>query len=103
MRQLGTCYKPLLRCEAGTFLALYPMVVTLMPSHHFVLQMLTHWLDETTTMAQDFDFWGSGFTHWVEIPWRRSAAEFFMVRWLPHFMSLPATNLGGRAQPKLLP
>ena len=55
-----------------------------------VLQMLTEWLRETTSMAQDFDFWGSGFTHWVEIPWRRSAAEFFMVR----LMSLPpATKL----------
>ena len=59
-----------------------------------MLQMLTEWLHETTSMAQDFDFWGSGFTHWVEIPWRRSAAEFFMVRLLTRLMSLPpATKL----------
>ena len=96
MRRLGTCYKPLLRCEAVTFPALFPMLLTLMQSHHLVLQMLTEWLNETTSMAQNFDFWGSGFTHWAEIPWRRSAAEFFVVRWLTHLMTLPpATKLEG--------
>eukprot|EP00241_Pyramimonas_parkeae_P010980 CAMPEP_0114263786 /NCGR_PEP_ID=MMETSP0058-20121206/22761_1 /TAXON_ID=36894 /ORGANISM="Pyramimonas parkeae, CCMP726" /LENGTH=252 /DNA_ID=CAMNT_0001380221 /DNA_START=275 /DNA_END=1030 /DNA_ORIENTATION=- len=43
-----------------------------------VSECLRRFVSRTRAFLDEYDFWVGGFVHWPDVPWRRSALEFFL-------------------------
>jgi hypothetical protein len=44
----------------------------------YCLQAVLQYVRRSSSMLDDWDMWGSGFTAWPEVVWRRSALQFLV-------------------------